>query len=169
MLQLTLRAAWTGAGSLKVCTHEGVLLLALVSQRAVAMQKVRADLGVTVDVDVQVWTVILVTHTAQEEPTNRHLLWRHLVGEWAVCHFARASKKPCTNCHFIWVMNVWTLLAAITFAEPVIKHAVLVLHSGGSIVLAILGCRRRKFTSVDGTTGENPGAGRNGRGHRADD
>ena len=49
-------------------------------------------------------------------------------------------------------MNVWTLLAAITFAEPVIKHAVLVLHSGGSIVLAILGCRRRKFTSVDGTT-----------------
>lgn len=68
----------------------------LVSQRAVAMQKVRADLGVTVDVDMQVWTVILVTHTAQEEPANRHLLWSHLVGEWAVCHFARASKKPTT-------------------------------------------------------------------------
>ena len=62
------------------------------------------------------------------------------------------DNLPCTNCHFFGVMNIWTLLTPITFAEPIVKHAVLLLHSGACVVLAIL-CRRRcENASIDGTT-----------------
>lgn len=129
MLELTADAARAGAGAGEVRTHQRVLLLTLLPLGAVAPDEVQTHGCFAGHVDMAVRTACVVTDPTEKIGTHRHLLLGHLVGKGtgSVRLLACASQKPGADGNLVGIVDVGALVAAVTLAEAVVVHAVLLL------------------------------------------